>query len=226
MPRSLIAALVAVVALCALVPALASASGGGEPEQRGPEPEQRGKVNALTPDGRGASGHGREGGEPEGGAAGRPLDARDRRGATAPVVRASLPGRWCGTERATDETVHQRDNGLWRFHAVYALAADAPDRLGALASGLQTDAFQASALLERLYGRAIRFDMGTDCGPQFLDITVVRLPETSAALAALAAQPTGTLDAVARALDARGMTMAKTTDSLDALRLNTRNYAV
>jgi hypothetical protein len=226
MPRSLVAALLAVLVFCASALADDGSGGAREPEQRGPEPELRGKVSALTPDGHGISGHGREGGEPAGGPAGRPLDARDRRRATAPTVRASLPDRWCGTERATDDTAHERDNGPWRFHAIYALAADAPDRFAALADTVQTDAFQASALLERLYGRAVRLDMGTDCGPQFLDITVVRLRETTAALNELAGQPTGTLDAVARALDARGMTTAKTGDAIEALRLNARNYAV
>jgi len=221
MRRSLAAALLAVLALSA--PALAAS--GREPEQRGPEPEQRGKLSTLSPDGHGV-GSGREGPRPAGGPAGRPLDVRERRAATPPVVLASLPDRWCGSERTTDDTAHARDNGPWRFHAVYALAADAPDRLAALATGIQTDAFQASALLERLYGRAIRYDMGTDCGPQFLDITVLRLPETTDALKDLADQPSGTLDAVARALDARGMPTAKTGDPLEALRLHTRNYVV
>src|SRR3954447_12556347 len=223
-----------VLLTCALLPGAALAgsgrggSGGQEAESRGGEPENRGRdrVRALGPDDRALGERGEEGAAPTGGASGRPLDARTRARATSSHVLASLPARWCGSARAVDDTREERANGVWRFHAVYALAADSPDRFRALASGIQTDAFQASSLLETLYGRAIRFDMGTDCGPQFLDITVVRLPETSAALAALAAQPTGTLDAVARALDARGMTTAKTTASLDPLRLNTRNSVV
>ena len=45
---------------------------------------------------------------------------------------------------------------------------------------MQADAFGASALLERLYGRAIRFDMGTTCGERYLDISSVRTSLTSA----------------------------------------------
>ena len=225
--------LVLVLLACALLPAAAraehgSGSGQGEPEARGgaAEPENRGRGHALSPDDRALGERGEDAAPPAGGIAGRPLDARTRARATSSQVLASLPAHWCGTARALDDTRDERANGAWRFHAIYALAADSPDRFAALATGIQTDAFQASALLETLYGRAIRFDMGTDCGPQFLDITVVRLPQTAAQLAALAAQPTGTLDAVAAALDAKGMTTAKTTDTLDALRLNTRNYVV
>src|SRR3712207_8475393 len=57
---------------------------------------------------------------------------------------------------------------------------------------------------ERLYGRAIRFDMGTSCGPQYLDITEVRLPQTTAQLTALGATDTGTIQAVTDALAAQG----------------------
>ncbi|HEY3020275.1 MAG TPA: hypothetical protein VGJ32_08785 [Solirubrobacteraceae bacterium] len=231
----------AALVLCALTPAAAArsdtghGSGGeqrdvraGESEVRDPEQENRGRdrVRALGPDGRDIGGHGREAREPEGGAAGRTLDARTRAHATSATVLASLPDRWCGTARSADDTRHERDNGAWRFHAVYALAADGIDRFAARASAIQTDAFQASALLEKLYGRAIRFDMGTGCGPQFLDITVLRLAESTAALRDLAQAPAGALDAVARALDANGMPTAKTADTLEALRQNTRNYVV
>src|SRR4051812_12745152 len=223
--------LVLVLLASALLPVAARAEpggSGGEAESRGGEPENRGRdrVRALDPDDRALGERGEEGAAPTGGVAGRPLDARTRARATSSQVLASLPAHWCGSARAVDDTRDERANGIWRFHAVYAVAADGADRFARLATGLQTDAFQASALLEQLYGRAIRFDMGTACGPQFLDITVVRLPETAAQLAALAATPTGTLDAVARALDARGMPTAETTDTLDALRLNTRNYVV
>src|SRR3954451_16105210 len=115
-----------------------------------------------------------------------------------------VPSAWCGDESASDNLVNEVDNGPFRYHGVYMVAADAPDRFGSLATSMQTDAFQASSLLESSYGRAIRFDMGTSCGPQYLDISVVRMPQTNAELAAIARTPTGTFDAVTGTLDAAG----------------------
>ncbi|HYF24473.1 MAG TPA: hypothetical protein VD931_01900 [Baekduia sp.] len=116
---------------------------------------------------------------PRGGPAGRPLSA-----VTADGVRAALPTAHCGERRSADDTVHEVDNGPYRYHAIYAVPAGETDRFPQVATALQTDALQASALLERRYGRAIRFDMGTSCGPQFLDISTVRLGSTAAQLTA------------------------------------------
>src|SRR3954468_4946733 len=137
-----------------------------------------------------------------------------------------VPSAWCGTESSSDNLVNEVDNGPFRYHGVYMVAADAPDRFGALATSMQTDAFQASSLLESSYGRAIRFDIGTSCGPQYLDISIVRLPETSAQMAALARTPTGTFDAVTRALDAAGFQTIQPTDTIDEAAARTRNYLV
>jgi hypothetical protein len=150
-----------------------------------------------------------------------PANAR-RRVAAAKLV----PSTWCGTESASDNLVNEVDNGAFRYHAVYMLAADAPDRFRTLASSMQTDAFQASSLLESSYGRAIRFDIGTSCGPRYLDISAVRMAETSAQLAALARTPTGTFDAVTRALDAAGLATIQPTDTMDEAAAHTRNYVV
>src|SRR4051794_17367439 len=84
------------------------------------------------------------------------------------------PDRWCGAATARDDVVDELDNGAMKYHAIYVAPADAPDRLAELATTVQAGAFGASALIERLYGRAIRFDMGTSCGKQFLDISDVR----------------------------------------------------
>jgi hypothetical protein len=88
---------------------------------------------------------------------------------------------------------------------VYAIPADAPDRFAEHSTEIQTGAFGASDLLERAYGRAIRFDMGTDCGPSYLDITTVRLPERTTAIAALAEEPGGTVTAVRSGLERAGL---------------------
>ncbi|MEA2389298.1 MAG: hypothetical protein QOG41_2071 [Thermoleophilaceae bacterium] len=155
-------------------------------------------------------------------------------GAEAPAVPVRAKGRaaklvpsgWCGTESAANNTLNEVDNGPFRYHAVYMVAGDAPDRFGSLATSMQTDAFQASSLLESSYGRAIRFDIGTSCGPQYLDISVVRMPETSEQLAALAHTPSGTFDAVTHALDAAGFQTIQPSDTTEEAAGRTRNYLV
>jgi hypothetical protein len=154
-------------------------------------------------------------------------------GTEAPLVPAHakrsaklVPSSWCGDQTAVDDTAHEVDNGPFRYHAVYMLAADAPNRFGALATTMQTDAFQASSLLESSYGRAIRFDIGTSCGPQYLDISVVRLRQTAAQMAALARTSSGTFDAVSSALDAAGFQTIQPSDTIDEAAARTRNYLV
>src|SRR3954469_7780915 len=137
-----------------------------------------------------------------------------------------VPSAWCGGEAGSDDTVHEVDNGAFRYHAVYMIPADGQDRFQALATAMQRDAFQASALLETAYGRAIRFDIGTSCGPQYLDISVVRMPQTSAQLAAAARTGNGTFNAVSAALDAAGFTTIQPTDSVADAAARTRNYLV
>ncbi|MEA2468462.1 MAG: hypothetical protein QOJ57_2588 [Thermoleophilaceae bacterium] len=137
-----------------------------------------------------------------------------------------VPSAWCGTETASDDTVNEVDNGRFRYHAVYMLSADAPNRFAALATTMQTDALQASSLLESSYGRAIRFDIGTSCGPSYLDISVVRMTQTSAEMTALARTSNGTFDAVSKTLDDAGFTTIQPRDSLATAAARTRNYLV
>jgi hypothetical protein len=163
---------------------------------------------------------------PAGGAAGRPVSLGMRGKLNGAQVRYRLPSSWCGIQRSNDDTSAEFDNGEYRYHAIYALPADAPDNFGRLASTLQADAFQASALLESAYGRAIRFDLGTNCGPQYLDISVVRLPQTTAQMQALAPTATGTLEAVSDGIDAAGFSTIRPTDTVESASLRTRNYLV
>jgi hypothetical protein len=125
--------------------------------------------------------------------AGQPLAGSARAEATPTTLLETLPGLWCGTKRSSDDTVNELPNGTYRYHAIYALPAGSVDRFASVAGTLQADAFQASELLERLYRRSIRFDMGTVCGHQYLDISVVRLPQTASALGELARQRTNAL---------------------------------
>ncbi|GAC1316339.1 MAG: hypothetical protein NVSMB25_01860 [Thermoleophilaceae bacterium] len=145
---------------------------------------------------------------------------------TPAVVRRLLPSQWCGQERATDNAVNELANGVYRYHAIYMLPADGRDRFSQYATQLQADAFDASALLERSYNRAIRFDMGTSCGSQYLDISVVRMVQTTADLSALAQTPNGTYDAVTKALDAAGFQTIQASDTAEQAAARDRNYLV
>ena len=141
------------------------------------------------------------------------------------VMAKSLPKSWCGPEMTSDDTADELDNGGYKEHAVYMIPSDGADRFGQFAPTIQSDAFGASALLETTYGRAIRFDMGTACGPQYLDITVVRMPYTSAQVQA-AASGTGTFDLVTNSLNAVGLGTIQPTDSYQQAGARTRNWVV
>jgi hypothetical protein len=164
---------------------------------------------------------------PRGGLLGHPMAAQDSTSASPTDVLAALPGLWCGAERSSDDTTHQLDNGAYRYHAIYALPAGTPDRFRAVAGTLQADAFRASQLLERLYHRAIRFDMGTGCGSQYLDISVVHLPQSAASLSQLAAaNPSGLLAQLADDLTKAGFDPLPMTATADLAMTKQVNYVV
>ena len=145
----------------------------------------------------------------------------------APAARAAAAASavdWCAN---TDPAANQFANGEYRYHAVYAYPSDRPSRLAALGAELQESAFGASALIEREYGRAIRFDVGTPCGQGQLDISEVRLPFTEAQLAtAAAADHTATFEAVGAALRQRGFAVAPNDASADQLARLRENFLV
>lgn len=141
-------------------------------------------------------------------------------------ARGAEAAPWCGDARPDDDRRNEVDTGGARYHAVLLHAADRAPRLGEVAAGLQRDVLQSSALLERLYGRAIRFDFGTACGSRYLDISVVRMPQSTADLERLAQTPTGTIEAAARALDLAGHPTTKAFDYAEAAARRDRNYAV
>ena len=148
-----------------------------------------------------------------------------RADAMASVAQAApAAAGWCAN---TEPGANQVQNGDHRYHAIYVHASDRPNRLESLGAALQQDAFGASAVLEQTYGRAIRFDVGTPCGPGQLDISAVRLPQTAEQLAALAdARGTATFDAVRHALAANGFGVADDYETPAQLAARHENYLV
>jgi hypothetical protein len=161
---------------------------------------------------------------PAGGPHGRHLPPGGRVGAEQ--VRLSLPEAWCGLPRAGDDLEHELSNGAHKYHAVYVVPSDGLDRFGAVATSLHVDALQASALLERLYGRALRLDMGTSCGPQFVDISSVRLRSSTATLASLAGNPDALFQQVAADLRAAGFGLITDGESIATAAARTKNLIV
>jgi hypothetical protein len=103
----------------------------------------------------------------------------DLHAATVETAPVGLPGEWCGQESYTDDTQHAvTPLGVPVIKVVYARASDQPDRFAAWASVLQTNVSLISRYLAYESGntKTVRFDMGTSCGPQYLDIQSVVLP--------------------------------------------------
>jgi hypothetical protein len=146
--------------------------------------------------------------------------------ATAAEVRGGEPAPWCGVATAQDDVSNELDNGPMKYHAIYAVPADAPDRLGDFATTIQSGAMGASALIERLRGRAIRFDMGTSCGKQFLDISDVRLRRTSAEWASAAQDETTFAAALNEELRTAGFGVMSPLDDAVTARGRQVNYVV
>jgi hypothetical protein len=80
-----------------------------------------------------------------------------------------------------DDAAHAAASGP-QFKVVYAFAADRPNRFDAWKDALQANVAITERFLSAQSGgrKAVRFDMGTSCGPQFVDLQVVALPGTRA----------------------------------------------
>ena len=94
-----------------------------------------------------------------------------------------LPTTWCGTRRTDDDTVNAAfSSSAAQIKVVYAYASGQPDRSAAWSDSLQADVSRIEQFLSLQSGgrRALRFDMGTNCGPQYVDVQVVALPQTRA----------------------------------------------
>ena len=88
--------------------------------------------------------------------------------AEAAAAPGALPYGWCGDERVTDDTAHAAlPPTSARFKLIYAHPADRPDRFAAWRDALQADVALIQRFLASQSGgaKALRFDMGTRCGP-------------------------------------------------------------
>jgi len=101
-------------------------------------------------------------------------------GARASAVADDLSPTWCG-----DETDVDRPNTLNtapQLKVVYAHPSDVPSRLGTYGDLIQSASRTAAEIVEARAGgsRTLRFDVGSSCGNQYLDIASVTLPHTQA----------------------------------------------
>ena len=93
-----------------------------------------------------------------------------------------LPAQtWCGTPQKVDDTEHALTT-LPRFKVVYAHPIDVAPRFATYQDLMQRSAGWVADKIATGAGaeRSLRFDYGTSCGPQYLDITTVTLPRTAA----------------------------------------------
>src|SRR5215468_10588576 len=86
-----------------------------------------------------------------------------------------LPVKWCGDETGGNNA---DTTAKAQFKVVYAYAADRPDRFSGWVNALQANVAIVERFLSANDGgtKAIRFDMGTSCGPQYVDVQTVQLP--------------------------------------------------
>ena len=99
---------------------------------------------------------------------------------------AGLPTTWCGNETTVDNTANAAlAVGKPQFKLVYAYAADRPNRFAGWRDAIQANVAIVQRFLAAQDGgtKGLRVDMGTGCGPQYVDIQVVQLPGARAAYA-------------------------------------------
>jgi hypothetical protein len=96
---------------------------------------------------------------------------------------SALPSTWCGTERTTDDTANAATTPtLPHFKVLYLHPSDRPDRFAQWKDLLQANTSLIGQFVSAQAGssRAPRFDLGTSCGPEYVDVQTVHLPGTRA----------------------------------------------
>ena len=107
------------------------------------------------------------------------MDIESQLAALEPAT--ALPSAWCGVRTTADSPGAGVSSA--QFKVVYAYPSDRPDRSAEWADALQADISTLSRFVGAQSGgrKAPRFDMGTTCGPEYVDIQVVQLPGTRSA---------------------------------------------
>jgi hypothetical protein len=98
------------------------------------------------------------------------------------------PTTWCGTPRTTEDTVDAAfPASAAQIKVAYAYPNDLTDRSAAWSDALQANVSNIGQYLGLQSGgrRAVRFDMGTNCGTQYVDVQIVPLPHPSSYYLAL-----------------------------------------
>src|SRR4051794_26299778 len=88
---------------------------------------------------------------------------------------------WCGDATTADDTADAAYAvSAPQFKVIYAYPKDRPNRFAQWAQALQANAsiIEQYPAAQPGSARALRFDLGTVCGGQFLDIQTVALPST------------------------------------------------
>ncbi len=96
-----------------------------------------------------------------------------------PNLTRYAPTTWCGSRLTADDSEFAAFPPTQRqIKVVYAYASGQQDRSAQWSQALQADVSNIEQYLAVQTGgaRALRFDMGTECGPQYVDIQVVALP--------------------------------------------------
>ena len=97
-----------------------------------------------------------------------------------------LPTTWCGDETDVDNPANAATPPAKpQFKLVYAYAADRPNRFAGWKDAIQANMAIVQRFLAAQDGgtKGLRLDMGTRCGPQYVDIQTVPLPGARAAYA-------------------------------------------
>lgn len=96
------------------------------------------------------------------------------------ALNAGLPLSWCGTPSSTDLSVNATANADPKFKFYYVRASDQPDRFSEVADVIQNGVatIHSYLLTQSASARTVALDLGTACGPLYVDITNIVLPGT------------------------------------------------
>jgi len=107
------------------------------------------------------------------------VDQAELRSLDVGIAASGLTGTWCGTATTSDYTASPAfAPSLPQFKVIYAYPSDRPNRFSQWKDSLQADLSLILQFVSSQPGsaKAPRFDMGTSCGPEYLDIQTVALP--------------------------------------------------